>query len=64
MCGRRPPGSPEEMFDAIVVSQNFEPEHKLPWPEYVKARLVSERWEALRERYDRFTEANQQEDQE
>lgn len=47
----------DEQFEAIVVSQNFEPELKLPWPEYVKARLVSERWETLREGCPgRFTE--------
>lgn len=54
---RAPEWTTDEMFEAIVVSQNFEPELKLPWPEYVKARLVSERWETLREMYGgRFTE--------
>lgn len=30
--------------DAIIVSLNFEDDHKQPWPEYVKARKVYEEW--------------------
>lgn len=52
-----PSWTTDEMFEAIVVSQNFEPELKKPWPEYVKARLVCDRYESIRESYDgRFTE--------
>jgi hypothetical protein len=32
-----------------VVALNFEPEHKEQWPEYVKARLVVERYRSLKE---------------
>ena len=32
---------------AVVVSLNFEPDHKQQWPEYVKARRVSEEWQAM-----------------
>ena len=31
----------------VVVSLNFEPDCKQPWPEYVKARNVYEEWEAI-----------------
>lgn len=30
--------------DAIIVSLNFEDDHKQPWPEYVKARKVYDEW--------------------
>ncbi|MCZ8391587.1 hypothetical protein [Achromobacter xylosoxidans] len=30
--------------EAIIVSLNFEDDHKQPWPEYVKARKVYEEW--------------------
>ncbi len=30
---------------AIIVSLNFEDDHKQPWPEYVKARKVYEAWQ-------------------
>lgn len=32
--------------DAIIVSLNFEVDHKQDWPEYVKARKVYDLWEA------------------
>ena len=35
-----PPGTTEDLFDAIVWSLNFEEDYKEQWPEYVKARLV------------------------
>ena len=47
---RAPEGTTDDQFDAIVVALNFEPEHKLDWPEYVKARLVSRHYEMLYER--------------
>ena len=33
--------------EAVIVSLNFEPDHKQEWPEYVKARKVYEQWEGL-----------------
>ena len=33
--------------DAVIVSLNFEPDHKEDWPQYVKARKVYEYWESL-----------------
>jgi hypothetical protein len=33
--------------DAVVVSLNFEPDSKQDWPEYVKAKIVFEEWEAM-----------------
>lgn len=44
-----PDGTTEDEFDAIMVALNFEPDHKEDWPEYVKARLVVERYRSLRE---------------
>lgn len=35
-----PPGTTDDLFDAIVVALNFEEDYKEQWPEYVKARLV------------------------
>lgn len=32
---------------AVVVSLNFESDHKEPWPEYIKARKVYEDWQAM-----------------
>jgi hypothetical protein len=31
----------------VIVSLNFEPDYKEPWPEYVKARKVYEDWQAM-----------------
>ena len=31
--------------DAVIVSQNFEPDFKQDWPEYVKAQKVHTQWE-------------------
>ena len=42
-----PEGTTEDQFEAIVVALNFEPDHKEDWPEYVKARLVVERYRDL-----------------
>lgn len=33
--------------EAIIVSLNFEDDHKQPWPEYVKARKVYEEWKGV-----------------
>jgi hypothetical protein len=53
-----PEGTTEDQFDAIVVALNFEDDHKIEWPEYVKARLVVRRYELLREQSKgRFSEA-------
>jgi hypothetical protein len=46
---RAPEGTTEDQFEAIVVALNFEEEHKEAWPEYVKARLVVERYRTLRD---------------
>jgi len=37
---RAPPSVTKDQLDAIVVALNFEDDHKKPWPEYVKARMV------------------------
>jgi hypothetical protein len=34
-----------DQMDAVVVTLNFEDDHKIQWPEYVKARLVSDEYE-------------------
>ncbi|MHB1844815.1 MAG: hypothetical protein ACYCWW_08295 [Deltaproteobacteria bacterium] len=44
-----PEGTTEDQFEAIVVALNFEPDHKEDWPEYVKARLVVDRYRTLLE---------------
>lgn len=46
---RAPEETTEDQFEAIVVSRNFERDHKKPWPEYIKAQLVVEEYE-LRQR--------------
>ena len=33
--------------EAVVVSLNFEPDHKQDWPEYIKAREVYKEWHAM-----------------
>ena len=33
--------------EAVIVSLNFEPDFKQPWPEYVKAQKVYDQWEAI-----------------
>lgn len=35
-----PKGTTDDQFEAIVVAQNFEKDHKEEWDEYIKARLV------------------------
>lgn len=31
--------------NAVVVASNFEPDHKIDWPEYVKAKKVYQEWQ-------------------
>jgi hypothetical protein len=45
-----PDGTTDDQWADIVVSLNFEDDHKLAWPEYVKARQVADEYESLRER--------------
>ena len=37
----------EDDREAVIVSLNFEPDHKQDWPQYVKARKVYDHWQAL-----------------
>lgn len=46
---RAPKGTTDDQFEAIVVSRNFESDHKEPWPEFIKGRLVVQEYE-LRKR--------------
>lgn len=46
---KAPEGTTDDQFEAVVVALNFEEEYKEPWPEYVKARLVVERYRTLRD---------------
>jgi hypothetical protein len=46
---RAPEGTTDDQFEAIVVSRNFESDHKEPWPEYIKGKLVVQEYE-LRKR--------------
>jgi hypothetical protein len=45
-----PQGTTSDQFEAIVVALNFEDDHKEKWPEYVKARLVVERYRELKDK--------------
>jgi hypothetical protein len=56
---RAPKGTTEDQFDAIVVALNFETDHKEPWPEYIKARLVVDSFDARREELRGRTTASQ-----
>jgi hypothetical protein len=44
-----PAGTTPDQFEAIVVALNFESDHKEEWPEYVKARLVVDRYRSLKD---------------
>lgn len=46
-----PGGTTDDQFEAIVVALNFEDDHKIEWPEYVKARLVVDRYRELRDQF-------------
>lgn len=37
----------EDDKNAVVVSLNFEPDSKQDWPEYVKAKIIYEEWQAM-----------------
>jgi hypothetical protein len=37
----------DEDREAVVISLNFEPDSKQDWPEYVKAKIIYEHWEAM-----------------
>lgn len=37
----------EEEYRAVVIGLNFEPDEKVDWPEYIKARKVAEDWETM-----------------
>ena len=54
---RCPQGTTKDQIEAIVVALNFEPELKLPWDEYVKARLVAEKYEREKAGVPRVTQA-------
>jgi hypothetical protein len=45
---RAPENTTEDQFEAIVVSRNFERDHKEPWPEYIKGKLVVDEYELRR----------------
>lgn len=49
----------DEDREAVIVSLNFEPDHKQDWPEYVKARKVYEEWQARLAREPRAASARQ-----
>jgi hypothetical protein len=46
---RAPEKTTDDQFEAIVVSRNFESDHKEPWPEYIKGKLVVEEFELRRD---------------
>lgn len=46
---RAPENTTDDQFEAIVVSRNFESDHKEPWPEYIKGKLVVEEFELRRD---------------
>ena len=41
-----PEGTTADLFEKIVVSLNFESDHKKDWPEYVKGRMVANAYRA------------------
>jgi hypothetical protein len=46
---RAPESTTPDQFEAIVVSRNFESDHKEPWPEYIKGKLVVDEFELRRD---------------
>jgi len=54
---RCPQGTTEDQVEAIVVALNFEPELKVPWEEYIKARLVAERYDDEKSKLSRVTQS-------
>ncbi len=51
----------DEDRESVIVSLNFEPDHKQDWPEYVKARKIYEDWAAALAREPRAGASRQQE---
>lgn len=45
---RAPKNTTDDQFEAIVVSRNFESDHKEPWPEYIKGQLVVDEFDMRR----------------
>jgi hypothetical protein len=37
----------DEDREAVIVSLNFEPDHKIDWPDYIKARQVFDDWQEI-----------------
>jgi hypothetical protein len=54
---RCPQETTEDQIEAIVVALNFEKDHKIEWEEYIKARLVAERYEEEKTGLVRVTQA-------
>jgi hypothetical protein len=54
---RCPQGTTDDQIEAIVVALNFEPEHKIEWDEYIKARLVAQKFEEEKAGIGRITQA-------
>lgn len=54
---RCPKGTTKDQIEAVVVALNFEPEFKVPWPEYIKARLVADKYNLDRGGIARMTQA-------
>lgn len=48
---RVPKGTTEDQFDAIMVALNFESDYKERWPEFIKARLVVEQFDARKQEH-------------
>lgn len=48
---RAPRGTTEDQFDAIMVALNFESDYKEKWPEFIKARLVVEQFDARKQEH-------------
>lgn len=46
---RAPENTTRDQFEAVVVSRNFETDHKEPWPEYIKGKLVVDEFERRRD---------------
>jgi hypothetical protein len=50
----------DEDRESVIVSLNFEPDHKQDWPEYVRARKIYEDWSAALAREPRAGASRQQ----
>ncbi|MFC1678651.1 ParB/Srx family N-terminal domain-containing protein [Elusimicrobiota bacterium] len=58
-CWQLTPYANDRDREAIIVSLNFEDDCKEPWPEYVKARMVYERWQSMLALEDNLTPARE-----